>query len=130
MRKAVANDQLPPVPLTLEKTIVALRKGYERFEREGPDDDDAADAFAVETYRPHHNALTEWVGPAASYKDAIEALKLAADDAAERDYTPRLLPMIKAALEYLQEPRQAYLLQTPTCSRQRCPQRAKLETVK
>jgi hypothetical protein len=78
----VATDREPTTdelaaPGLLE-TIRAYLDGMARFNA-APNftTDDETEAFAAKTYEPHWGALKAWSGPAATWEEAIEAMRLA-----------------------------------------------------
>ncbi|PBB21124.1 hypothetical protein [Mesorhizobium sp. WSM4313] len=99
---AVAAPRAVPVKDPLIDAIAALRAGLEDFNRNAPEDDDEAEAYAEVSYGPPMAVIEEWERPAASRQGAIEALRLVLDEMSSFAASPTVPPLVAAALAYLE----------------------------
>ncbi|WP_192178826.1 hypothetical protein [Mesorhizobium amorphae] len=82
--------------------INAYRAGLADFNAYSPEDDDAADAYADQSYGPPMTALGEWEAPATTRAGAMEALRLIAEENSLFVGSPLVEPLLAAALAYFE----------------------------
>lgn len=78
-----------------------FREGFADYSANAPEDDAEASVYAEISYRPPRRVLLSWSAPAVTREGAVAALKLA-KEAVENDDHDIVLPMVKAALAYLE----------------------------
>ncbi|SIR06422.1 hypothetical protein SAMN05880590_11184 [Rhizobium sp. RU35A] len=89
-----------PAP-SLSETIAAFRNGWETAMAE--DLAGASDARkAVQPWAPPLEALKTWASPAGGMGEALEALRLARDEARDFDESPLIFSLVSAALGFLE----------------------------
>lgn len=86
---------------SLMGTINAYRHALKDFNRNAPDDNEGAEAYADVSYGPYLERLTSWDQPATTHVEAMEALRLSLADADGVYGCPAAQKMVAAALGYL-----------------------------
>lgn len=81
--------------------IHQYRSGLGLFNSRAPEDDQAKDEFARQTYLTPRQALEVWAQPAQDREAALFALRLAIDADREGDYA-LVGPMLRAAYRYFE----------------------------
>lgn len=97
---AVADVKADPL-LDLIKSYHAGIKAYADHPHFG--NIEAENAFCQQAFQWAIDEITAWDGPALSAECAVEALKLAKKEASDYDGSAMILPLVSAALGYLEE---------------------------
>ncbi|MFK0688026.1 hypothetical protein ACFX5Q_07450 [Mesorhizobium sp. IMUNJ 23033] len=82
--------------------IRAYRAGMDDYNVNAPDDSDEADAYAEISYAPSLEVLAEWEQPAKTYRGALEALRLVAEENVVSQASDINGPLLAAALAYFE----------------------------
>jgi hypothetical protein len=85
----------------LLELIISYRQGLSDFAANAPDERDASNEFAENSYRPHRRALESWTGGARTFAGALSALRMARD-ADRNDDAEIVSAMVCAALGYFE----------------------------
>lgn len=87
--------------------INAFRSAMKDYCDNAPDDDDAADAYAEVTYAPAMKVIEHWNSPAVTKEGAVEAIRLAVQEARDFANSEMLRPLLAAALGYFEQEAQS-----------------------
>lgn len=94
--------QLAPQGMSLTANIDRFRFYCERFASTDYQTVEDTKAGCIATWRPWFDVLLAWDTPAASFNEAIAALRLVDDELKENQESPLAKSMIRAALSYFE----------------------------
>lgn len=87
--------------LTLGEVITNYREQLDVMNTLSDVTYDLIDDVVAKTYGPYMDMLVSWVSPATNYEEAMQALRLAAEEADAYNGSYLVEPMVKTALQFL-----------------------------